>query len=325
MNNLLCICIPTYNRADKVDETLAFLIPHCKKYNISICVSDNNSSDHTCDVVNKHQQEYSLIQYKSNESNIGPDKNFESALKMSTCDYSWLLGDDDVILFSEIDSVLTTLTDNAPDFLVVNTRNQVTEKLPDHYSDKNKLLRELGWHMSFISSLIFSKECIKSARFSDFYGTGFAHIGAVFSYLAKLDLMDVRWVDKVLVTTLRTDDDFPSWYSQLLLVFGENWLNTIVSLPTQYTAESKLIGARNLWEKSSIISMKALLLLRAYNMLSYSDVNRHYTVLSALIGNKSFLVFIISLIPKVLIYKPISIVFNLYMKKRNKETLLLRN
>lgn len=321
MNNLLCVCIPTYNRANKLDETLKYLIPYCKKYNLPICISDNGSSDNTRSVVQKHQENYSFIQYKLNESNIGCDRNFENVLKMSTSDYSWLLGDDDVILFSEIDFVIDILTTNEPDFLIVNTRNQVTENLPGHYTDKNNLLRDLGWHMSFISSLVFSRQCIEKANFNDFYGTGFVHIGAVFSYLSEIEKINVRWLDKVLVTTLRTDNDFPSWYKQLLLVFGENWLNTIISLPIEYTAETKLLAARNLWKKSSIVSMKALLLLRAYDLLKFSDIKKYHMSISVLTGKKLIFVYIISVIPQILIRKPLSLIFNLYMRKRNKETL----
>ena len=44
---LLSICIPTYNRADILDEGLSLLTSQIKKYPVKILVLDNASTDNT--------------------------------------------------------------------------------------------------------------------------------------------------------------------------------------------------------------------------------------------------------------------------------------
>ena len=58
MNKNLSICIPTYNRAKFLDENLEKIIPLCKRYEVPIYVSDNNSPDETYDVVQNHKKNY---------------------------------------------------------------------------------------------------------------------------------------------------------------------------------------------------------------------------------------------------------------------------
>ena len=52
-NILLSICIPTYNRADCLELTLAKLQPQINRSDIEVILSDNNSSDETSIIGNK--------------------------------------------------------------------------------------------------------------------------------------------------------------------------------------------------------------------------------------------------------------------------------
>jgi glycosyltransferase involved in cell wall biosynthesis len=57
MNKLLTIAIPTYNRADLLDKQLEWLSQAIKGYEseCEIFVSDNCSSDHTQEIIQKWQ------------------------------------------------------------------------------------------------------------------------------------------------------------------------------------------------------------------------------------------------------------------------------
>lgn len=67
-NTLLSICIPTYNRADILDETLEklFKSEDFEIDLIEVIVSDNCSTDHTKEIVSK----YPLVRYYRNEKNV---------------------------------------------------------------------------------------------------------------------------------------------------------------------------------------------------------------------------------------------------------------
>jgi len=58
---LLSICIPTYNRAECLKESLKKMIPVCSENNIQICVSDNASPDDTPKVMAGFTRKYEFI------------------------------------------------------------------------------------------------------------------------------------------------------------------------------------------------------------------------------------------------------------------------
>src|SRR3989344_3049891 len=94
---LLSIAIPTYNRAKSLENLLRGLLPQVKKREreVEICISDNGSEDSTREVVTNFENEYpGLLRYRTNEKNLGIDKNILLVMEMSRGEFIWTLGDD---------------------------------------------------------------------------------------------------------------------------------------------------------------------------------------------------------------------------------------
>lgn len=89
-NKLLSICIPTYNRAEVLDDTLnkLFSNPDFNEDLIEVIVSDNCSTDNTAEIVSK----YPLVRYYCNKINVR-DCNFSIALGYATGSYIRLFND----------------------------------------------------------------------------------------------------------------------------------------------------------------------------------------------------------------------------------------
>ena len=89
-NKLLSLCIPTYNRAEVLDETLnrLFSNPEFDNNLIEVIVSDNCSTDNTTEVV----QKYPLVRYYKNNKNVR-DYNFSIVLGYATGEYIRLFND----------------------------------------------------------------------------------------------------------------------------------------------------------------------------------------------------------------------------------------
>lgn len=87
---ILSICIPTYNRAELLDETLKLLFsnPEFDESKIEVIVSDNCSTDNTPQVILK----YPLLRYYRNSENIR-DRNFSKVLGYATGHYVRLFND----------------------------------------------------------------------------------------------------------------------------------------------------------------------------------------------------------------------------------------
>jgi|SaaInlStandDraft_5_1057022.scaffolds.fasta_scaffold08310_2 glycosyltransferase involved in cell wall biosynthesis len=99
---LLSICIPTYNRDEYLLNLLKILANEAQsvdKYtnDFEICISDNNSTDCTQDIVRSFESLLPIYS-KKNKDNIGAGMNYLEVVKMSTGEYVWVIGDDDKII-----------------------------------------------------------------------------------------------------------------------------------------------------------------------------------------------------------------------------------
>lgn len=120
-NKLLTIIIPTYNRALLLKKALSCLMPQTKDYSkwVDVYVSDNHSSDETEEIVQTFSHEYANLIYHKQEKNIGGANNFLDATKRVSSQYVALLGDDDFVLPSYIETVFGILKNN-PNVGLVN-------------------------------------------------------------------------------------------------------------------------------------------------------------------------------------------------------------
>ena len=98
---LLSICIPTYNRAEKLQQCLHHIAVQLGDEKvrgaIEVVISDNASEDNTKEVVKKFQGSFDNIVYVRNEKNLGIDKNIINSVVQANGKYCWHIGDDDFI------------------------------------------------------------------------------------------------------------------------------------------------------------------------------------------------------------------------------------
>ena len=117
-NILLSICIPTYNRVEKLKAQLERIdkdinnLDICR--NIEILISDNHSPDSTLAFCKEYAQmdlPYKF-KYRTNEKNIGPSNNFVEALLGATGEYAWIMSDDDIIHEGGIEYLYKKIVEN---------------------------------------------------------------------------------------------------------------------------------------------------------------------------------------------------------------------
>lgn len=104
-HKILSICIPTYNRADVLEKTLANIIAQ-QIGQVEIIISDNASSDHTLEVVSKFFN-YG-IKYFNNKENYGLTYNLIKSLELATSEFAVLLSDEDDI---NVENIITSVRD----------------------------------------------------------------------------------------------------------------------------------------------------------------------------------------------------------------------
>ena len=324
MPNQLCICIPTSNRIYKLRKSLTYHAQLCMKYGIGLVVSDNGSSDGTRDLLSQYKEQYPWFDYYSHRSNQGPDANFDFALKLglhSGANYMWLLGDDDFIESDSLHEILKRLDEEKPNMMIVNTRNQVSNNLSSIYTSPQNLLRDLAWHSTFISSLIFSRAAAAYGIAPNHSSPNFSHVFGVFNFLAGKDSTKVSWVQIPSIYTLRFDDKLPSWFPHLLDIFVSNWVKTIQGLPSNYSATDKNVAIKSLWLNSKILNVKTIIFLIFQGELSFADFWGRAEEIKLVIGNLRFYLSLLAfLVPKFISKRIAKLALNRYVKIRARES-----
>ena len=113
---MLSLCIPTFNRCNKLSKFLLSLdkINEKNGSKIEICISNNSSTDSTTEVLNawksKNLNKYIKININQNLENVGATQNIINLLNFATQKYILFSGDDDVVNSDEMETLLNLLT-----------------------------------------------------------------------------------------------------------------------------------------------------------------------------------------------------------------------
>lgn len=303
VNTLLSFVIPTFNRADYLNKCLETNIEFIKKYNIQIFISDNASIDNTQDVVEKWAQVYEYIHYYRNDSNIGMDENIEKGLKYPNTKYIWLLGDAYQLPKGGIEYLLDVITSNEQlyDLFVFNFSNRASDIQGKDYFECNALLNDLGWHMTCLATLVYSRELIANANFNRYKNTIFIQTGIIFEYLA-MNFCRVKWVEHLSIQTITLEGRIKnSWQQKTFEIWTDKWSNLIFSLPPLYDLSVKMKCIREHGSKSTLFSFSKLLLLRSSNILNYQVYKKNLNYFQYAIALPKLLIFIVAITPKIAI------------------------
>lgn len=176
----LTIAIPTYNRQEKLRESLERVIKYSKELDVEILVSDNASLDNTEQVVKEMQKKYYYIKYYRNSENLGFDGNFFNCFEKAKGEYVWLLSDDDILLPGAIESVIECC-EKRPVCIHLNTSGIKKEKplcinKPRfkeegilEFTDKNAFIEKINIFCTFVSSLVFNVEMVRKIENKEQY------------------------------------------------------------------------------------------------------------------------------------------------------------
>ena len=320
MKPLLAICIPTYNRDYLLDKMLEKLCPICQDLSIPIYISDNCSPDDTQLIISKYKGKYNVISYYQVE-NIGPDKNFEYLLRNVPAQYKWLLSDSSVILKDELAALKDTLSNNKYDFVVTGCKNR-TECLPANkiYDDSNEVLRELGWHITLVSCLIYNDDIITGLNFERYYESYFLQTGILLEYIANKDKrFSCLFFNNLKLLGLNIPKP-NHWMPYALEYFCKKWMVFVISLPLSYSFENKKHCIMSHGVESNLFSIWTLMWLRKNNFLNLSYYIKYKDFIPYTIKYRTFCL-LLCFIPRLLLlilYKMYKYAasFNILFKKR---------
>jgi glycosyltransferase involved in cell wall biosynthesis len=193
-NPLLTIGIPTYNRGDRLEKTILKLFDSINSSGlnkkVSILVSNNNSEDHTSEVLFKLQHSadaYGIkFSYKNQPVNIGPAKNFIECAFLASTEYLVFLSDDDNLYPNSLLFILDCIEKYEPNVLVFNFNQKPWDLENPLYplvqkftrnSDFVQLNKLIKWYkLSGVTLNVEDKTQIEFLRNENFYSKYFGHV-----------------------------------------------------------------------------------------------------------------------------------------------------
>ena len=222
----LAICIPTYNRARFLPETLSSIV--CQASNdVEIVVSDNASTDNTEEVVRGFQQSFSRLKYYRWPKNMGADLNYLKVIELSVSEYCWFLGSDDVLKDGAIRRIIDEIKYGHDIYLCNRTLcdYNLTPCRDDLFlcpeigdqlfnlSDNNDMIYylnsscSLGGLFSYLSSIIFRREKWAQVEYDDiFLQSAYSHVFMLMSFINKG--CNLKYIKDTLVYCRGNNDSF---------------------------------------------------------------------------------------------------------------------
>jgi glycosyltransferase involved in cell wall biosynthesis len=167
----LNICIPTYNRKEKVLSLLDFLLKEFEGKSYCITVRDNCSEDGTFDALSLSGYCAPNISIKKNDRNIGLGGNLKLLYEEDCSEFLWVVGDDDWLGEGIANYIFGFICKGGAGCYLIN-HQAIGENSKILFHDayqsftpsSNSLLpifKERGSVMMFISSVVFRVTAIK--------------------------------------------------------------------------------------------------------------------------------------------------------------------
>lgn len=167
---LLSICIPTYNRASYLPETLGSLLPQLS-FDVELLVYDTGSTDGTQELMERLLNEFPRLRFFSLDARHGVDETMLLLLEQSSGEYVWFFGSDDVMKPGAVEIVRQRILESSERPALVYVNHEIVDDsgkllVPSHvgrqkdreFRDGRRCAAWLGLHLGYISSCIFRRE-----------------------------------------------------------------------------------------------------------------------------------------------------------------------
>jgi hypothetical protein len=188
-----------------------------------------------------YKKEYPQLHFRSNDSNLGFDLNLLNAVQMASTKYVWLFGDRRRLLPNAVRRVCNILAENDLDLLLLNTDSQAQRSKQEkslknmRYRSPQDVFQEFCLSAGTVGIQIMPVKAFRNSVLESYVGKGWIHFAATFEYLASLKDIDVMFTARPLTWYSRTKSSwFPNWFQG-----WDNWKDTIRTLPSTYSNESK--------------------------------------------------------------------------------------
>jgi glycosyltransferase involved in cell wall biosynthesis len=175
MTPLLCICVPTYNRAGELARLLQCLDREIGgRDDVVVQISDNASPDDTDALLTQAVTTRPWLRVHRQEENLGAVRNLQWLIEHApAAEYLWLFGDDDLMVPGALASIVDTLQAQRPAWLFlphhwVDDALNVVGGSPapgeaQRFAGAGELFRAYDHWLTFLSASILRADALREA------------------------------------------------------------------------------------------------------------------------------------------------------------------
>lgn len=281
----LAICIPTFNRAAIIEETLIRCIEKYNKRDWDLFIYDSSTDNDTRNIVENYMTEFSGLYYKYIDSSVHSNlkvytilQDFSGTLKY---EYIWICTD--TVTWS--DELLDVVQDNLNlnyDLLVVNYRD--VEKIGTReFSDYNDFFVNCAWHMTYygaaiyrISTMLYDIpwEYLKE-RYCIPERVNFSHVAFCYEKICTMIHFKAKHLSFHLecrrISSMKRDA--VGWRNDVFYVFCSCWPSMIMALPDCYQDKELVIRKHGI--NSELLLEKSLIQFREEGLYTYNIYKKY--------------------------------------------------
>lgn len=301
----LSICIPTYNRASFIQETLDSILSQITD-EIEIVVSDNASTDNTEELIRRYQEKCDHLTYFRWDSNQGADRNYLKVVELARGEYCWLMGSDDALIPGAINTMLGQLRSSHEIYLCNRIRCDfslapISEQYwlgPDaddrvfdftNYQQASEYLQlasSIGALFSYLSTIVVKTSAWRRIPFdASFIGTAYSHVYILLSVMAAK--AKLQYVKEPLVLCRGGNDSFATeggvkrflidldgYHELALKAVGESLRSEFLKVMTLEQSLLRLIKIRALTNSNEWLDIEAKLKIFGFSIFKIAIASR---------------------------------------------------
>ncbi len=291
-SKILSISIPTFNRSEILKKNILLMIEDLKPFSIPIYISDDSDDDKTKIIVCEMKKIYKYIYYTKNLKRLGHDKNIFHTISLPKSDYVWLLGDSLFFKKNSLKYIFGIIKKHRPDLISVNSELRNLDLKSRIYKNCNKVLNDLGWHLTWTGATIYSQKVISNVHKLDINkSVNFPQISIIFNHLANS--CSFYWLNYNILDATKKNKSY--WSKFVFKIFFEDFNSALLNLPNCYGKEIKEKVFLDHSKKTKLFNFKSLLFMRSVGIYNFNSF-RKYSKFLFKHSDESYLILILILI-----------------------------
>lgn len=283
----LALAIPTYQRADILEENLLAMRAELERLNIPVHVLDDSGDDATAALAARLSADTRIkFTYRHNRPALRHDANLIAALGAAGAagaDHVWLLGDSCIIEPGGLQAV-HEMVQQDPDFVFVHTREGPAPATQEGLRAERarRFVGQRAWDFSFTGATIYARRVIDWWQADPQHRPcpNFPQLSVILAYLASHPSLSIAWNGQRLVSSNRRKTQ-SYWLADAIPVWAGDWHRVVTANARAFDDADLPAVLRSHSRHTHVLGLKHLLVLRATGRLEGNVLGRYGTELTA--------------------------------------------